>query len=84
MQMIVVGGLLRYGYTEDAWRIMRKFVRLVEKCYQHSGHLWEKYNVVDGNVNVQDEYEMPTMLGWTFGVYVWFKDLLSKEDQTDI
>ena len=84
MQMIVVGGLLRYGYTEDALRIMRKFVRLVEKCYQQSGHLWEKYNVVDGNVNVQDEYEMPTMLGWTFGVYVWFKDLLSKKPQTDI
>ena len=83
MQMIVVGGLLRYGYTEDARRIMRKFVRLVETCYQHSGHLWEKYNVVDGNVNVQDEYEMPTMLGWTFGVYVWFKDLLSKEEQTE-
>ena len=63
---------------------MRKFVCLVEKCYQHSGHLWEKYNVVDGTVNVQDEYEMPAMLGWTFGVYVWFKDMLSKEDQTDI
>ena len=56
---------------------MRKFVGLVEQCYQQSGHLWEKYNVVDGNVNVQDEYEMPTMLGWTFGAYAWFKDLLS-------
>ena len=84
MQMIVVGGLLRYGYMEDAWRIMKKFVYLVEKCYAHSGHLWEKYNVVDGNVDVQDEYEMPTMLGWTFGVYVWFRDLLSKKPQTDI
>ena len=84
MQMIVVGGLLRYGYMEDAWRIMKKFVYLVEKCYEHSGHLWEKYNVVDGNVDVQDEYEMPTMLGWTFGVYVWFRDLLSKKPQTDI
>ena len=82
--MIVVGGLLRYGYMEDAWRIMKKFVYLVEKCYEHSGHLWEKYNVVDGNVDVQDEYEMPTMLGWTFGVYVWFRDLLSKKPQTDI
>ena len=80
MQMIVVGGLLRYGYTEDAWRIMRKFVGLVEQCYQQSGHLWEKYNVVDGNVNVQDEYEMPTMLGCTFGAYAWFKDLLSQND----
>ena len=56
----------------------------MEKCYEHSGHLWEKYNVVDGNVDVQDEYEMPTMLGWTFGVYVWFRDLLSKKPQTDI
>ena len=77
MQMIVAGGLLRYGYKADACRIMKKFVQLVEQCYQQSGHLWEKYNVIDGNVNVRDEYEMPTMLGWTFGVYVCFKDLLS-------
>jgi hypothetical protein len=27
-------------------------------------------------VNVRDEYEMPTMLGWTFGVYAWFKKML--------
>ena len=77
MQMIVAVGLLRYGYKADACRIMKKFVQLVEQCYQQSGHLWEKYNVIDGNVNVRDEYEMPTMLGWTFGVYVCFKDLLS-------
>ena len=56
----------------------------MEESYASSGHLWEKYNVVDGNIKVQDEYEMPTMLGWTFGVYVWFKDLLSKKPQTDI
>lgn len=84
MQMVVVDGLLRYGYEEDACRIARKFIRLVEESYASSGHLWEKYNVVDGNIKVQDEYEMPTMLGWTFGVYVWFKDLLSKKPQTDI
>lgn len=84
MQMVVVDGLLRYGYEEDACRIARKFIKLVEESYASSGHLWEKYNVVDGNIKVQDEYEMPTMLGWTFGVYVWFKDLLSKKPQTDI
>ena len=83
MQMVVVDGLLRYGYEEDACRIARKFIKLVEESYASSGHLWEKYNVVDGNIKVQDEYEMPTMLGWTFGVYVWFKDLLSKKPQTD-
>ena len=78
MQMVVVDGLLRYGYEEDACRIARKFIKLVEESYASSGHLWEKYNVVDGNIKVQDEYEMPTMLGWTFGVYVWFKNMLSE------
>lgn len=78
MQLMVVGGLLRYGYKEDACRIANKFVALVEDCFETSGHLWEKYNVIEGNVNVQNEYEMPTMLGWTFGVYVWFKDMLSR------
>lgn len=78
MQMMVAGGLLRYGYREDACRIAEKFVKLVEACYDSSGHLWEKYNVADGNMNVQDEYEMPTMLGWTFGVYVWFKRMLGQ------
>lgn len=76
MQLMVAGGLLRYGYKEDARRIAEKFTALVEACYEATGHLWEKYNVVDGSVNVRDEYEMPTMLGWTFGVYAWFKKML--------
>lgn len=78
LQLIVAGGLLRYGYAEDACRIARKFVDLVEASYEETGHLWEKYNVVDGNVNVQNEYDMPAMLGWTFGVYMWMKDLLAQ------
>lgn len=82
MQMIVADGLLRYGYVEDARRIAAKFVKLVEDVYAASGHLWEKYNVVDGNMNVRDEYEMPAMLGWTFGVYVWFREML--EDQSPL
>lgn len=78
MQLMVVGGLLRYGYKKEAYRIAGNFVDLVERCYTETGHLWEKYNVVDGNVEVQNEYEMPAMLGWTFGVYIWLKEMLSK------
>ena len=82
MHMIVVGGLLRYGFKEEAYRIATKFVNMVERCYEETGHLWEKYNAVEGSVNVQNEYEMPAMLGWTFGVYTWMKDMLSKIDVT--
>lgn len=80
MQLIVVSGLLRYGYEQDALRIARKFVQLVERCYSETNHLWEKYNIVEGNVNAQNEYEMPPMLGWTFGVYTWLKELERVQD----
>ena len=80
-QRIVVDGLLRYGYREDAFRIAQKYCDLVERCYDQTGHLWEKYNVVKGNAEVVDEYAMPTMLGWTFGVYVYFCQLLGRQMQ---
>lgn len=78
-QRIVVDGLLRYGYREDALRIAQKYVTLVRQCFDQTGHLWEKYNVVKGNAEVVDEYQMPTMLGWTFGVYYHFCHLLEIE-----
>lgn len=76
MQLIVAGGLLAYGYREDALRIAEKFVATVERCYEQTGHLWEKYNMVLGNIEATNEYEMPAMMGWTFGVYTWFVEML--------
>ncbi len=79
---IVVDGLLRYGYEADAMRIAQKFSRTVERCFAQTGHLWEKYNMADGSVQVTDEYKMPAMLGWTFGVYIAFRKLLDETDHT--
>lgn len=79
MQRIMVEGLLKYGYEEDAKRIAEKYIALVDRCLETTGNMWEKYNVVEGNVEVVDEYKMPAMLGWTFGVYYRFCRLLGKE-----
>ena len=76
MQQIIVGGLLRYGYREDAYRLAEKFVGLVEKCFEDTGHLWEKYDIVGGTADAVVEYETPAMLGWTYGVYRSFKKIL--------
>lgn len=78
MHRIVVEGLLRYGYRDEALRIAEKFVNTVEQSFAATGHLWEKYNVVEGNVEVTDEYKMPAMLGWTFAVYVGLCKLLDR------
>ena len=77
MQQIIVGGLMRYGYIDDAKRIATKFVRLIEKCFVSTGHLWEKYDVVAGSADALAEYETPAMLGWTYGTYRVFNKLLS-------
>ncbi len=77
MQQVVFDGLSAYGYTKDARRIAQKYVDLCENCLEKTGKLWEKYNVVEGNVLVTDEYKMPAMMGWTAGVYLAAGRLLS-------
>ena len=36
-------------------RIAKKYAELVEKCFEETENLWEKYNVKDGNVLVSQE-----------------------------
>lgn len=74
LHYILVHGLDNYGYKDDAERIAQKYVRSMEKIFKKTHALWEKYNVTDGSIKVTDEYKMPTMLGWTAGVYL---DLLN-------
>lgn len=71
----------QYGYRDDALRIADKFVRLVEKVFDQTNNLWEKYNVVDGNINVTNEYDMPPMMGWTAGVYLALQKYVSQNSK---
>lgn len=73
---IVAMGLLRWGFREDAQRIMEKFMKLTERNFEKTGNLWEKYDVTTGNVSTAKEYKTPPMLGWTAGVYLAFQKLL--------
>ncbi|MBQ9940230.1 MAG: alpha,alpha-trehalase [Clostridia bacterium] len=70
LQYVVIKALQNYGYNDHAQRIARKYINLVEAVFEETGNLWEKYNVADGNINVQNEYKMPKMLGWSAGVYL--------------
>ena len=46
-----------------------------------SGNLWEKYNVVTGEVSTAKKYDTPAMMGWSAGVYL---DCLSLMDSSDL
>lgn len=82
MQSIIIQGLNRYGYRKDAVRVAQKYVNLVEKNFVDTHNLWEKYNVVTGGIDIEDECsvrhkKMPPMMGWTAGVYLEAADLLA-------
>ncbi len=79
MQIIAVEALDRYGYKEEALRIAKKYLYNICVNFEKSGHLWEKYNVVTGTLDVRDEYEMPAMLGWTAACFVFFLDYVNKK-----
>lgn len=72
-------GLQNYGFHEQANRIAKKYVDLVERVFDATGCLWEKYNVLYGNVEVVNEYEMPPMIGWSAGVYLFAKNMLDNK-----
>ncbi|MBU3112060.1 trehalase family glycosidase [Clostridium lacusfryxellense] len=76
LQYIAAMGLMNYGYKDDAKRIAEKYVNTVIKNYGTTNKLWEKYNVIDGTINVANEYEMPSMLGWTAGVFIALEELI--------
>lgn len=65
-------GFKKLGWLDLAKEIKRKYVSTVEKVFDETGHLWEKYDALTGKVSVTPEYETPRMIGWTAGVYEYF------------
>lgn len=64
------------GAIKEAHALRKQYLDLVDSVFQKTGKLWEKYDAVKGDVSVTNEYETPSMLGWTAGVY----EFLLKED----
>ncbi len=79
LHYIVIKGLLRYGYDDDAYRIAETYVRTATHNFERTGHLWEKYNVVNGEVSFSLEYATPPMMGWSAGVYLYCDRLLKTQ-----
>jgi len=64
--------LLNVGLITEANWVVNTFIKVVDNVYNKTNKLWEKYNVLTGEVCHSFEYETPTMLGWTAGIYSYF------------
>lgn len=72
LQCIAYLALKENGMKKEAIILRMKYMTTVENNFLSTGKLWEKYNVVTGNINTVNEYEMTTFMGWTAGVYTYF------------
>lgn len=70
LQLIAWEACDRNGHRALGQRIAAAFVDSVERTFALTGDIWEKYNALEGTIQVQDEYPMPAMMGWTAGCYV--------------
>ncbi len=79
-QIIAIKALDKYCYGEQAKAIAQKFITLADKVFACTNELWEKYNAIEGNINVKCEYnrDMPPMMGWTASAYLYAKNYISK------
>jgi alpha,alpha-trehalase len=75
--VVVVDALEAYGFEADARRIARKFVRLQLDLYRTTGKVWEKYNVVEGNLELpRERYPSVPMHGWSTAALAYLGNLL--------
>lgn len=70
LQLLVIDGLLRYGYQEKAVKLIKKWLDMHEREFERSGKVWEKYNVVTGRKGKRGRYPTQHGFSWTNGVYL--------------
>jgi alpha,alpha-trehalase len=73
LHYVVVKGLQKYGYEEDARRIAMKWLRTNLDWFNKHGVFLEKYNVVQpGKPPAKGAYPSQTGFGWTNSVFEKF------------
>lgn len=70
LQLLVIRGLERYGYHEDAKRIAMKWLKTNLDWFTKNGVFLEKYNVINPEKPpVKGVYPSQTGFGWTNAVF---------------
>jgi len=73
LQFIVIEGLERYGYHDDAKRLALKWLKNNLDWFNKNGVFLEKYNVVNpAKPPEKGLYPSQTGFGWTNAVFVYF------------
>jgi alpha,alpha-trehalase len=76
LHWIVVSGLMKYGYEDEARRIATKWLDLVNGVFQTNRVNFEKYDVVHARRAIPDRYPDQAGFAWTNAVFRRFTEFL--------
>lgn len=80
LEYLTVIGFLRYGFLNDARRIMEKSVRTHAWLFRKYGTMYEKIDGVTGDKPLDYQYPNQTGFGWTNAVFYRYIQLLDSMD----
>lgn len=83
LEYLTVVGLLRYGYLEDAVRIMKKSINANLHIFKKYGALLEKIDVTTGEKAQTFWYPSQLGFGWTNAIFYRYVKMLEIIDKTD-
>ena len=73
---VCVAAAIAVGDERSAKRVAEKYIRILDEIFEKTGALYEKYDVVTGQIGIGEEYGTPEMLGWTAGIYLSLQQYL--------
>ena len=76
VEYLTIVGLLRYGFVEDAKRIMQKSLKTQAKAFRKYGMFFEKINGETGDRAGDFHYENQGGFGWTNAVFFRYTKIL--------
>ena len=87
LQLIAIEGLQRYGYTQEAERLARRFITLVTEEFERTGSLLEKYDVEACSSQVSEDIQFGYSsneigFGWTNGVVLSLLGIIDQIEQS--
>ncbi len=81
LEYLTVIGLLRYGFKEDARRIMESSVKTHAKLFRKYNTFFEKIDGTTGEPSVGYKYAMQEGFGWTNAIFYRYIQILDALDQ---
>lgn len=82
LEYMTVMGLLRYGFTDDAKRIMEKSLNTQAKIFRKYGTFFEKIDGSTGDTTQSFDYPNQPGFGWTNAVFSRYIDVLEKMESS--